>query len=128
MNDIPDIRHFAGPVCLDPIRNVSPELLNSKNCDASVSTASDVYALGMTMLEIFTEELAFKHIGDGTNTRNIAKLVNTVARGTIPERPVGGVYVGRGLDDGMWGLLLRCWAADPGKRPSVDELISELSD
>lgn len=121
--DIPDLRHFAGPVCLDPIRNAAPELLNIDNSEKAAAPASDIYAFGMTALEIFTEELPFAHIPGGTSTKDIGRLVRTIASGALPERPEGSIYVERGLDDGMWALLVRCWSSDPKRRPMIDEFI-----
>lgn len=122
---IPGRRHFAKFVCLDQIRNAAPELLDESGRKAT--PASDIYSFGMTALEIFTEELAFAHIPGGTNTRNIYRLMDTIASGKLPERPQGTLYVERDLDDRVWTLLMKCWSADPVKRPTIDGIIGELS-
>ncbi len=55
------------------------------------------------------------------------------ARGAHPHaarraarRPVGDVYVQRGLDDKLWNLLTRCWVSEPEQRPNIHQVLEEL--
>lgn len=45
-----------------------------------------------------------------------------VCRGERPKR-----LEARGLTDGVWTLIERCWAQDPENRPKIDEVVQELT-
>lgn len=127
MDEIPGRQHFAKSICLDLIRNAAPELLNDDESGRKATPASDIYSFGMTALEIFTEELAFAHIPGGNDKKHVSRLYKTIIGGKLPERPEGDLYVERGLDDKMWALLMRCCSVDPKSRPTIDEIIVNVS-
>ena len=85
-----------------------------------ISLASDIYAFGMTILEILTGKQPFASVKFPfvvyTNVRN----------GQRPERPTDPEVLRRGLDDNIWGLLKDCWEHDSLKRPLIDEVITRL--
>ncbi|CAE6530930.1 unnamed protein product [Rhizoctonia solani] len=92
-------------------RWAAPELLEeSSNCKPSKAT--DIYALGMTMLEMITG----KHPYDGKSDLMVFKLVSEKKH---PERP--NEHIPSESRDGnkFWRLLKQCWAYDPEKRPSA---------
>ncbi|KAH7330649.1 kinase-like domain-containing protein [Rhizoctonia solani] len=82
--------------------------------------SSDVYALGMTMLEIFTGAVPYPQL-----QRDFQVIVK-VQQGVLPIRPKD-----RFKDDGrgnqMWELLASCWNRDPDARPSVAEVVESLN-
>ncbi|QRW22047.1 Vegetative incompatibility protein HET-E-1 [Rhizoctonia solani] len=97
-------------------RWAAPELLFD---DAQRSKESDIYALGMTMLEVITGEVPYPQCQ--TEYRVIVKVME----GTQPPRPTAQLKDdGRG--DRMWSLLLSCWDKDPGARPSARQVLETL--
>ncbi|KAF9442882.1 kinase-like protein [Macrolepiota fuliginosa MF-IS2] len=89
------------------IRFVAPELL--KYSETSFTRASDIWALGMTVLQVSTGKVPFEHIKKHTT------VIIHVAQGHLPPRPDE-------IDDPLWALLQRCWASDPDKRPSISTI------
>ncbi|CUA77250.1 hypothetical protein RSOLAG22IIIB_12626 [Rhizoctonia solani] len=82
------------------------------------TTQADIYALGMTMLEIFAERVPYPEC---QREFTIAKKVE---KGTLPDRP-------RQLQDNkrgniMWQLLLGCWNREPSHRPSSGQVVNAL--
>ncbi|CAE6487097.1 unnamed protein product [Rhizoctonia solani] len=87
------------------------------------TTQSDIYALGMTMLEIFTGEVPYPEC------RADFAVIMKLQKGTLPARPLERI---KDDEQGniMWQLLLDCWNRDPDARPSskkvVDTLVSRI--
>ncbi|KAI5115920.1 hypothetical protein M0805_005351 [Coniferiporia weirii] len=96
----------------------APELCSATGI---LSPAADVFAYGMTVLELMTDTYPFAHI------KRTPQVLIEMQHGVRPIRPVGREYVERGLDDNLWNLLLRCWDADPKKRPTIYEVLESLS-
>ncbi|KAF9012562.1 kinase-like domain-containing protein [Cyathus striatus] len=71
-----------------------------------LTKASDVWAFGMTMLEVLTGQLPFM------NVKNDSTVILSIIKGVLPARPAK-------IDDGMWRLLQHCWNFVPDKRPSM---------
>ncbi|TFK67614.1 kinase-like protein [Pluteus cervinus] len=92
----------AGP--RGTLRWMAPECLDGERPDK----ASDVYSLGITIWEIFSEEVPFAKYVDRVLTRVVVDQKKRPAR---PERLT---------DDGIWDIIQRCWGPDPTSRPSVD--------
>ncbi|CUA74298.1 hypothetical protein RSOLAG22IIIB_11117 [Rhizoctonia solani] len=82
---------------------------------SSQTEASDVYSLGMTILEIMTEKIPYHGKADAT----VMFLV--VLQKEPPARPEN-MPLGRNDTDKLWKLLLRCWAYDPVLRPTAVEV------
>ncbi|KAF8178966.1 kinase-like domain-containing protein [Mycena galopus ATCC 62051] len=81
---------------------------------------SDVYAYGMTVLEIFTHEQPYNNI------KNTTEVVIRSAKGEHPPQPTDPKVVRRGLDDQMWALLSLCWITDPSLRPTIQQVLEGL--
>ncbi|KAJ7904313.1 kinase-like domain-containing protein [Mycena olivaceomarginata] len=64
-----------------------------------LSLSSDVYAYGMTILEIFTHEQPYNNI------KHTTEVVIRSAKGEHPPRPADPKVLARGLDDKVWELL-----------------------
>ncbi|CAE6491886.1 unnamed protein product [Rhizoctonia solani] len=70
----------------------------------------DVYALGMTILEIFTGSAPYEGLLD------VAVMRRLMLR-EQPERPQQHMPTGDELSDHLWDLLTSCWDSEPKKRP-----------
>ncbi|KAF8211333.1 kinase-like domain-containing protein [Mycena galopus ATCC 62051] len=82
-----------------------------------LSMSSDVYAYGMTVLEIFTHEQPYNNI------KHTTEVVIRSAKGEHPPRPTDPKVLRRGLDDNMWALLVACWATEPLQRPTIQQVL-----
>ncbi|KEP49401.1 tyrosine kinase family catalytic domain protein [Rhizoctonia solani 123E] len=96
-------------------RWTAPELLLE---EATKSKESDVYALGMTMLEVITGEVPYP------KCKTDPQVITQVIRGAQPSRP-------KELDDNnrdnqMWDLLVSCWNREPVARPSAEQVLESL--
>ncbi|KAF9444323.1 kinase-like protein [Macrolepiota fuliginosa MF-IS2] len=87
------------------LRWMSPEL----HCDENhkPTTASDVWAFGMTILQVFTGRNPYDHI------KNNSATVMEVVKGKLPPQPPE-------IDGVMWTLLKRCFSYDPTRRPRME--------
>ncbi|CAE6500727.1 unnamed protein product [Rhizoctonia solani] len=91
------------------LRWAAPEILEETS---SYTTASDVYALGMTILEAFTSNVPFADKSD------LSVLSRLSTRTLIPTRPE--VIPKRSIyGDKLWAILMKCWSYDPQDRPTV---------
>ncbi|KEP55469.1 tyrosine kinase catalytic domain protein [Rhizoctonia solani 123E] len=100
------------------LRWMAPELLSE---EPNKSKQSDVYALGMTMLEIFTGEVPYaRYRNDCTCAVSMA-----VIRGILPTRPLDQL---KDDEQGnmMWQLLLDCWSPNSSERPSSRQVLAKL--
>ncbi|KAG8726863.1 hypothetical protein FRC11_014328, partial [Ceratobasidium sp. 423] len=93
-------------------RWVAPELLSE---EASKTKQSDVYALGMTMLEIITGNVPYPRC------RWEFQVLSKVMQGGLPTRPsdLGDDEHG----NQMWDLLMNCWNKNPDSRPPAIEVL-----
>ncbi|CUA67525.1 Vegetative incompatibility protein HET-E-1 [Podospora anserina] [Rhizoctonia solani] len=99
------------------LRWMAPELLLEEVRTRTMQ--SDVYALGMTMLEIFTGDVPYP------DRRTDIGVIRTVERGILPTRPTK--LDGENQKDNMvWKLLVQCWAREPGDRPSSGQVFETL--
>jgi len=83
---------------------------------------TDVWAFGMTLLELLTGELPYAHI------RSDSRTITEIVMGKLPHEPI--------IEDGdsdadlkryMWSVCLKCWAKDPKERPSMGDVLEEMS-
>ncbi|KAG8792969.1 hypothetical protein FRC12_004338 [Ceratobasidium sp. 428] len=90
-------------------RWAAPELFEGESC----SYATDVYALGMTILEAITGDIPWT----GKSERAVMFAI-TIKR-AYPERPE--VYIPSASEQGdfLWSLLKSCWEFEPEERPSA---------
>ncbi|EUC58968.1 tyrosine kinase catalytic domain protein [Rhizoctonia solani AG-3 Rhs1AP] len=99
------------------IRWVAPEMLAEET--PKRTKESDVYALGMVCIEIFTGEVPY------SQCRMDFTVITTVTRVTLPTRPTD-----RLKDDEqgnlVWELLLRCWSRDVSERPSAGQVVETV--
>ncbi|CUA75823.1 putative WD repeat-containing protein alr2800 [Nostoc sp, PCC 7120] [Rhizoctonia solani] len=100
------------------LRWMAPELLLVEETRTR-TTESDVYALGMTMLEILTGDVPYP------DRRTDFAVLMTVQRGMLPTRPIKRLGDDR-KGNMMWDLLVQCWNREPGDRPSSRQLVKTL--
>ncbi|KAG8730097.1 hypothetical protein FRC11_007426, partial [Ceratobasidium sp. 423] len=93
-------------------RWAAPELLEGSG---QPSKEADVYALGMTMLEVITGRVPY----DGKGDFAVLKLVSKKKH---PERPNEHIPTESRDGNKLWRLLKKCWAHDPEKRPSASRV------
>jgi len=100
----------------DSYRWFAPELCIGQGM---LSIRSDVYAFGMTVLELITNQQPYSYI------KHTTEVVIKAASGIRPRRPTELLIVQRGLDDDLWELLMNCWG-DLTIRPSIQEVLARL--
>ncbi|KAH7338686.1 WD40-repeat-containing domain protein [Rhizoctonia solani] len=99
------------------IRWMSPEILLEKS---PKSKPSDVYALGMTILETFTRTVPYPHC-----VREFEVLL-AVQQEILPTRPTNQIKEDE-RGNQTWDLLLSCWARKPDVRPSAKQVLELLT-
>ncbi|KAF9481318.1 kinase-like protein, partial [Pholiota conissans] len=92
---------------------MAPELFEG----SSLKMPCDVYALGMTIYEIYTGEVPLSQI-------HPVRLQEAVLHGTRPQRPDD--YEAPQLTDAIWMIAERCWARSPAERPTADTLCRDI--
>lgn len=95
------------------VRWMAPELFLEES--AVRSETADIYALGMTFLEIFTGHRPFRH------TKNEVAVMSMVTRREGIKRP-GELSVHTEHGDHVWNILQQCWKWDPKERPSANQV------
>ncbi|KAG8729661.1 hypothetical protein FRC12_020818 [Ceratobasidium sp. 428] len=80
------------------------------------TTASDVWALGMTILEIITGEVPFH---DKIHERQV---YSAIMQKKLPPRPENQIPSDSNDGDRLWELITRCWTEDTAKRPDAVEV------
>ncbi|CAE6460990.1 unnamed protein product [Rhizoctonia solani] len=90
------------------LRWAAPEFFTEGKSLANKS--SDVWAYGMTALEILTGKLPFEDMSD-------FNYVAAQVKGTLsPTRPNSKTPP---ISDGLWEVLKLCWSQHPDNRPSI---------
>ncbi|KAH7338694.1 WD40-repeat-containing domain protein [Rhizoctonia solani] len=99
------------------VRWMAPELLVE---EPSKTKESDIYALGMTILENFTGSVPY------SECRGDHSISSKISQGIFPTRPMDQIK-----DDAhgnmIWDLLVGCWNMKPDARPSVERVAESLS-
>lgn len=106
-----------------------------------MSAMADIYALGMTVLEVnfhifFPSYVALMlnffplqiltHQQPYRRIRLHTEAVVRAASGKKPERPTEDRVKERGLNDELWGSLMACWSLTPEERPTIQQFIAVL--
>jgi len=106
------------------LRWQAPELLQ---CDDSIpqtqygnTRETDMYSFGCVGYEMFMGRPPFHNLP-------VFNVISAVVSGKRPPRPPLEFDAARRLDDGMWDLISRCWAAIPAQRPSASMVAKILS-
>ncbi|KIK58563.1 hypothetical protein GYMLUDRAFT_170833 [Collybiopsis luxurians FD-317 M1] len=97
------------------IRWMAPELLDPDDSGVLSHTSRDIYAFGMTVIEILTLQLPFY------DQRTDYAVLACVVTGKRPPRPQTSLCT-----EALWDLTVRCWAQDPLDRPEAREVHESL--
>ncbi|CUA73042.1 Serine/threonine-protein kinase B-raf [Rhizoctonia solani] len=92
------------------LRWTAPELLDSDQ-KSTCSREADIYALGMTILEIMTGQVPYSEMSE-------KQVIFCVYQGKLPDRPQV-MAAGDAQADIVWSLLLSCWLNNPKERPTA---------
>jgi serine/threonine protein kinase len=87
-----------------------PKEVGNKLGNEKPKLESDMYALGMCIIEAFTREPPFGYVDDDK------EIVAMIKHGELPSRP-------KGLSDDEWGFITSLCAEDYTQRPTVDEAL-----
>lgn len=88
----------------------APEIFVNNAC----SFASDVYAFGLVVYEILTDEVPFQNL---KTIDILIKVVQQSYRPDIKSKSIPSCYK---------NLITQCWSQDPRKRPSFNEIVNRL--
>ncbi|KAG8790282.1 hypothetical protein FRC12_012286 [Ceratobasidium sp. 428] len=98
-------------------RWAAPELFEGSLC----SYATDVYALGMTILEAVTGDVPW------TGKSERAVMFAITMKRVCPDRPETHIPPDSQHGDTLWSLLKSCWEFEPGERPSAVNVAQAVS-
>ncbi|KAG6330220.1 hypothetical protein ID866_8869 [Astraeus odoratus] len=84
----------------------------------TMTTAGDIWAFGMTALELFTRMRPHHHLN------GMPAIVHRILTGP-PERPSAEVTLSR-LTDGWWEICLACWGRNPTLRSTMSEITKRI--
>ncbi|KAG6327079.1 hypothetical protein ID866_12009 [Astraeus odoratus] len=85
----------------------------------STTPERDVWAFGMTALELFTRKHPFSDI------RAPAAVMRRILLGPDIERPNDESTHSR-LEDGWWMICRSCWERNPSLRPNISDISSKI--
>lgn len=95
------------------IRWAAPELLLGDD-GPQASKEADVYAFGMTVLEVVTGKVPFEDVSD----KRLLVLIAIDKKG--PPRP------DTGMSEDLWRILNACWIREPAERPVIASVQDRL--
>ncbi|KAI5121783.1 hypothetical protein M0805_009594 [Coniferiporia weirii] len=102
-------------------RWMSVELFGiDSDVDPIHTKASDIWAFGMTVYEVITQQRPYAHL------KADQRVILAIIRGELPTRPVsiGEKSSTLGM---IWTICEDCWKTDPDDRVAIDEIISRLN-
>ncbi|CAE6356088.1 unnamed protein product [Rhizoctonia solani] len=109
----------SGTVKITDFALVSPEILLG---DSDSTKEGDVYALGMTMIEIYTGEPPY-----GRSMQWSGQVMIKVINGQLrPSRPINLPLDNCG--NRLWELMNHCWMGSPDDRPTSAEVYERLTE
>ncbi|KAF8308524.1 kinase-like protein [Clavulina sp. PMI_390] len=102
-------------------RFMAPELFIKWTTSFRTSSASDIFSVAMTFLNVWSGRLPFSEL------RNDLKVMSSFRKGQRPEIPTDGVVLAPELRKHLWELLCEMWAQNPVKRPSSFEVLVRVT-
>ncbi|KAG6331723.1 hypothetical protein ID866_7365, partial [Astraeus odoratus] len=94
---------------------MAPEILDG----GKISAEGDVWAFGMTALELLTRQRPFHDFPTASS------VAFQIALGRLPGRPTDESTCFR-MTDGLWGICTSCWTSDPSMRPHMTTIVQGL--
>lgn len=107
---------FQAPELINPENYTLDGRPDSRYTKGHPTTRSDIYALAMTCVQMFTCAVPFGSLRDSQITYAV------VHQNLRPERPENIPE----LVDSLWELLVKCWAPHPNDRPNMVDVIDSL--
>ncbi|KAF8288403.1 kinase-like protein [Clavulina sp. PMI_390] len=101
-------------------RFLAPELSDDQGGHFSQTQESDVFALAMTFLNVWSREPPFPETG------NWYQLITAVRNGERPARPTASVKLGSASHDEFWTLLVEMWAHEKAERPRSEKVLESV--
>jgi len=101
------------------LRWTAPELLNIDEAPVK-TTAADVFALGMTIIEVWTRAPPFQY---DERYRSDGSVLIAIVEGVRSIRPDN-------MSGSLWEVTQTCWNHDPNCRPSmreVEDMLNQLA-
>ncbi|CAE6468496.1 unnamed protein product [Rhizoctonia solani] len=103
------------------MRFAAPEILNQKEGNYTFTEASDIYALGMTILNIMSGKPPF------ADKRDPFVIIEVMVMKRQPPQPDFSRTLRNSIaQTEMWDLLKRCLAYAPGDRPKANQVKGAL--
>lgn len=96
------------------VRWNAPELLGGD--DVKPTKASDVFAFGMSILELVTKQAPYSH-----RKRDLTVIMD-ISDGRLPLRPTEPEDVSRWMHDELWEVLNKCWYLMAQERMNIGEI------
>ncbi|KAG1832815.1 kinase-like domain-containing protein [Suillus variegatus] len=96
------------------VRWNAPELLGGD--DVKPTKASDIFAFGMSILELVTKQAPYSH-----RKRDLTVIMDINDR-HLPLRPTEPEDVSRWMHNELWEVLNRCWCFMPQERMDLGEI------
>ncbi|KAF9449097.1 kinase-like protein [Macrolepiota fuliginosa MF-IS2] len=106
------LRTGSGSQITGSYRWMSPELYPDNN--PGTTTASDVWAFGMMILEVFTGGYPYNHL------KTYWEVAVEITKGQLPPQPPE-------INNVTWAILKSCFSADPMKRPRAETVSIALN-
>lgn len=97
---------WLAPEIIEPVKKSTSKRITA-------SKPADVFAFAMLAVEVFTCQVPFPNIMNGS-------VVIQLANGGRPPKPQAAEQLG--LTAEMWKSIEKCWSANPSKRPTIDEV------
>ncbi|KAF8602353.1 kinase-like protein [Ceratobasidium sp. AG-I] len=98
-------------------RWTAPEMIRG---EGTFSFQADVFALGMTVLEVITGSVPYSHLSD-------FGVMYAIVEGRLPERPEDSIPTKSRQGDFLWSLLTRCWDHVVESRPTAGDVRDSVS-
>lgn len=107
---------------MNTLQFAAPELLGVLGDDetpvSKKTTASDIYAFGMLVLEAISEQPPWG------KKKNVAVITSVSARKHPPRPTLGGTFVA--TSHSWWDVCRRCWSFVPHERPQISDVLRTL--
>ncbi|KAI5984985.1 kinase-like domain-containing protein [Pisolithus orientalis] len=100
---------------------MAPERLDFDLDASRVTPEVDVWAFGMTALELFTRRLPFHSLNQ------FPAVMTRITRGPPPDLPGAECTYSR-LTEKWWRICSLCWKYDPSQRPTMLRIVEMIVD
>ncbi|CAE6453677.1 unnamed protein product [Rhizoctonia solani] len=96
----------------------APEILLGKT---GSTKEGDIYALGMTLTEIYTGEHPY-----GPTDWNVQVMIKIISGQLRPSRPISLPLNADG--NKLWELMKKCWVGEPGDRLTSQQILERIQE